>query len=139
MAILSRNILIEGVVEDECYFNNREEEKLCKKFYRDTFGGHVKVSFFCFFFPPRRVRGGSVFRKEVNGCIRGSFNFCYCCWYTCIACFHRYIDKFLTPSRSPRVIRWINLPLHCQHRLPGATTLCTCEEWSYTTWDSKIT
>ena len=68
--MLSRNILIEGVVEDECYFNNKEEEKLCKKFDRDTFGGHVKVRFRFFFsfsfFLPRGWGGGSVLRKGVD-------------------------------------------------------------------------
>ena len=44
VAILSRNVLIEGVMEDECYFNTKEEQKLCKKFQMDTFGGHILVS-----------------------------------------------------------------------------------------------
>ncbi|KAK7098321.1 cell surface hyaluronidase CEMIP2-like isoform X2 [Littorina saxatilis] len=43
VAILTRNILIEGVMEKECYGNNKDEEKLCKKFYEDTFGGHVRI------------------------------------------------------------------------------------------------
>ena len=44
VAILTRGIVIEGVMEDECYFNTPQEKKLCDKFERDTFGGHLMAS-----------------------------------------------------------------------------------------------
>lgn len=44
VGLLSRNIKIEGTIEDSCYGNTPEEKDLCTKFQRDTFGGHLKVS-----------------------------------------------------------------------------------------------
>ncbi|XP_070200699.1 cell surface hyaluronidase CEMIP2-like [Littorina saxatilis] len=43
VGILSRNILIEGVVESECYATERAAFKRCKRFGGDTFGGHIRV------------------------------------------------------------------------------------------------
>lgn len=37
-ALLSRNILIHGEMENSCYGNN-----WCQFYTHDTFGGHVKV------------------------------------------------------------------------------------------------
>lgn len=38
VALLSRNILIYGEMENSCYGNNK-----CQFFNHDTFGGHIKV------------------------------------------------------------------------------------------------
>ncbi|XP_076450351.1 cell surface hyaluronidase-like isoform X2 [Babylonia areolata] len=45
VAILSRTIVIEGVMEDTCTERTDTEQalSLCSKFGRDTFGGHLKV------------------------------------------------------------------------------------------------
>ncbi|XP_070199288.1 cell surface hyaluronidase-like isoform X2 [Littorina saxatilis] len=43
VALLSRNIVIEGVVENECYAKDKVGIKRCKRFGGDTFGGHIKV------------------------------------------------------------------------------------------------
>ncbi|XP_076471805.1 cell migration-inducing and hyaluronan-binding protein-like [Babylonia areolata] len=42
VGLLTRNIVIEGEVEEECYSTNRWEKTLCDRFRRDTFGGHIK-------------------------------------------------------------------------------------------------
>lgn len=38
VALLSRNILIYGEMENSCYGNN-----MCQFYSHDTFGGHIKV------------------------------------------------------------------------------------------------
>lgn len=38
VALLSRNILIHGEMENSCYGNN-----LCQFYSHDTYGGHIKV------------------------------------------------------------------------------------------------
>ncbi|XP_067654447.1 inactive cell surface hyaluronidase CEMIP2-like [Haliotis asinina] len=44
VGLLSRNILIEGVIPEEgCSINEPEDQYLCDLFGFDTFGGHVKV------------------------------------------------------------------------------------------------
>ncbi|KAK3713278.1 hypothetical protein RRG08_043860 [Elysia crispata] len=43
VGLLSRNIRIEGEVQETCYSNNADEEYLCNRFGMDTFGGHLKV------------------------------------------------------------------------------------------------
>ncbi|RUS91901.1 hypothetical protein EGW08_000303, partial [Elysia chlorotica] len=43
VGLLSRNIRIEGEVQETCYSNNADEAYLCTRFEMDTFGGHVKV------------------------------------------------------------------------------------------------
>lgn len=43
VALLSRNILIYGEMENSCYGNT------CQFYGHDTFGGHVKVCFMCHF------------------------------------------------------------------------------------------
>ncbi|XP_046569439.1 cell surface hyaluronidase-like [Haliotis rubra] len=43
VGLLTRNILIEGILEDECYENDKEDKFLCDIFKRDMYGGHVKV------------------------------------------------------------------------------------------------
>lgn len=43
VAMLSRNILIEGIMEDSCYSNDARDTLLCQTFNIDTFGGHLKV------------------------------------------------------------------------------------------------
>ncbi|XP_046332539.2 cell surface hyaluronidase-like [Haliotis rufescens] len=44
VGLLSRNILIEGVIpEDGCSVNEPEDQYLCDLFGFDTFGGHIKV------------------------------------------------------------------------------------------------
>lgn len=40
VALLTRNILIYGEMENTCYGNN-----LCQFFNHDTYGGHIKVYF----------------------------------------------------------------------------------------------
>ena len=52
VALLSHNILIEGVTEDDCYTTNHLDKKddtmakrLCKFYNEDTFGGHIRVSY----------------------------------------------------------------------------------------------
>ncbi|ESO97675.1 hypothetical protein LOTGIDRAFT_228278 [Lottia gigantea] len=42
VALLTRNILIEGGLQEQCYHTTDAEADLCQKFQRDTFGGHVK-------------------------------------------------------------------------------------------------
>ena len=46
VALLSRNILVQGQLEDECYFQrgNDHEKWLCETFKRDLFGGQIKVN-----------------------------------------------------------------------------------------------
>lgn len=41
VGLLTRNILIQGEMEDSCYGQNQ-----CQFFSFDTFGGHIKVSNF---------------------------------------------------------------------------------------------
>ena len=81
VAILTRNIFIEGVMEDECYYNNKAEKKLCDKFYRDTFGGHIKVRL------PRTV---CVWGVGVGGgggaCLRACVYVCVCVCVCVRAC-----------------------------------------------------
>ncbi len=46
VALLSRDIVIEGQMEDGCYVtsgNQKKEEWLCTLFDFDHFGGHLKV------------------------------------------------------------------------------------------------
>ncbi|KAK7090198.1 cell surface hyaluronidase-like [Littorina saxatilis] len=49
VGLLSRNIKIEGVMEDSCYevdipgASRAFTRKLCKRFGMDTFGGHIKI------------------------------------------------------------------------------------------------
>ncbi|GFO45245.1 transmembrane protein 2-like [Plakobranchus ocellatus] len=43
VGLLSRNIRIEGEVQDTCYSNSEWEAYLCTRFEMDTFGGHLKV------------------------------------------------------------------------------------------------
>ncbi|KAK7098320.1 cell surface hyaluronidase-like [Littorina saxatilis] len=43
VGLLSRNILIQGVMEDPCYAADGRSRMLCRRFGRDTFGGHVKI------------------------------------------------------------------------------------------------
>ena len=43
VGLLSRNIVIEGVMQEKCTFTNNNERKLCVRFGRDTFGGQIKV------------------------------------------------------------------------------------------------
>ncbi|XP_041366846.1 protein DDB_G0287365-like [Gigantopelta aegis] len=43
VALLTRDIVIEGVLEDTCYSNNQKEAQLCDFFDSDTFGGHFKM------------------------------------------------------------------------------------------------
>jgi hypothetical protein len=53
VAMLSRSILIEGVVEPECYITDGKDRLMCNTFGYDTFGGHLKVvilGVFFFFF-----------------------------------------------------------------------------------------
>ncbi|GFO45232.1 transmembrane protein 2-like [Plakobranchus ocellatus] len=42
VGLLSRNIRVEGEIQPDCYSYTEEEEALCKRFKRDTFGGHIK-------------------------------------------------------------------------------------------------
>ena len=46
VALLSRNILVQGQLEDKCYYDLAitKEKWLCDTFNRDLFGGHIKVS-----------------------------------------------------------------------------------------------
>ena len=44
VGLLSRNIVIEGEVQDECSPINQKERTACERFGRDTYGGHVMVS-----------------------------------------------------------------------------------------------
>jgi hypothetical protein len=50
VAMLSRSILIEGVVEPECYITDSHDQLMCNTFGYDTFGGHLKVVHVVFFF-----------------------------------------------------------------------------------------
>ncbi|GFO45244.1 transmembrane protein 2-like [Plakobranchus ocellatus] len=43
VALLSRNIRIEGEVQKTCYSFNKREKYLCTRFGKDTFGGHLKI------------------------------------------------------------------------------------------------
>ena len=43
VGLLSRNIVIEGVMQKECTITSSKERKVCQRFGRDTFGGHIKV------------------------------------------------------------------------------------------------
>ncbi|RUS91903.1 hypothetical protein EGW08_000305, partial [Elysia chlorotica] len=43
VGILSRNIHIEGEVQETCYANDERERYLCTRYGMDTFGGHLKV------------------------------------------------------------------------------------------------
>ncbi|KAK7484790.1 hypothetical protein BaRGS_00023964, partial [Batillaria attramentaria] len=43
VGMLSRSIVIEGVMENECYSHTTAEKKLCDRFQKDTFGGQVRV------------------------------------------------------------------------------------------------
>ncbi|XP_041366847.1 cell surface hyaluronidase-like [Gigantopelta aegis] len=43
VALLTRDIVIEGELEKECYSNYDDEVQLCKFFHADTFGGHFKM------------------------------------------------------------------------------------------------
>jgi hypothetical protein len=49
VAMLSRSILIEGVIEPECYITDSKDQLMCDTFGYDTFGGHVKVVALFFF------------------------------------------------------------------------------------------
>lgn len=42
VALLSRNILIYGEMENSCYGNN-----MCQFYSHDTYGGHIKVCNLC--------------------------------------------------------------------------------------------
>lgn len=42
VALLSRNILIYGEMENSCYGNN-----MCQFYSHDTYGGHIKVCLVC--------------------------------------------------------------------------------------------
>ena len=44
MGLLTRNIRLDAELQPDCYFNTDKEEANCKRFRRDTYGGHVKVS-----------------------------------------------------------------------------------------------
>ena len=44
VALLSRNILVKGTLEEECYGIDQRDKKLCDYFKEDTFGGHFKVT-----------------------------------------------------------------------------------------------
>ena len=46
VALLTRDIVIEGELEDSCYSNTNDEAELCEFFGTDTFGGHFKVKLF---------------------------------------------------------------------------------------------
>lgn len=50
VGMLSRSILIEGVMEPACYYTNSIEKKLCARFGMDTFGGNIRASDFHFVF-----------------------------------------------------------------------------------------
>ncbi|XP_025088635.1 protein DDB_G0287365-like isoform X2 [Pomacea canaliculata] len=43
VGMLSRSILIEGVMEPACYYTNSIEKKLCARFGMDTFGGNIRI------------------------------------------------------------------------------------------------
>ncbi|KAK7481482.1 hypothetical protein BaRGS_00027244, partial [Batillaria attramentaria] len=43
VGMLTNSILVEGVMEDECYANSEKEQMLCDYFGKDTFGGHIKA------------------------------------------------------------------------------------------------
>ncbi|GFO06520.1 transmembrane protein 2-like [Plakobranchus ocellatus] len=43
VGLLSRNIRIEGELQDQCYNFTSEEGYLCDRFKRDTFGGHTQI------------------------------------------------------------------------------------------------
>ncbi|GFR65862.1 transmembrane protein 2-like [Elysia marginata] len=43
IGLLTRNIRVEGEVQESCYSNNSREKYLCDRFGMDTFGGHIKV------------------------------------------------------------------------------------------------
>ncbi|XP_070199787.1 cell surface hyaluronidase CEMIP2-like isoform X2 [Littorina saxatilis] len=45
VALLTRNVKIQGQLEDECYSSTANERWLCSTFKRDLFGGHVKAVF----------------------------------------------------------------------------------------------
>ncbi|XP_076451163.1 cell surface hyaluronidase CEMIP2-like [Babylonia areolata] len=43
VALLTRNILFEGQLEESCYFFTDFEQLLCDRFQEDMYGGHVKA------------------------------------------------------------------------------------------------
>ncbi|GFR79019.1 transmembrane protein 2-like [Elysia marginata] len=43
IGLLTRNIRVEGEVQESCYSNSSREKYLCDRFGMDTFGGHIKV------------------------------------------------------------------------------------------------
>ena len=45
VGLLSRNIVIKGVMHKKCNYTNDFERKVCNRFNRDTFGGQIKVRY----------------------------------------------------------------------------------------------
>ncbi|KAK3583750.1 hypothetical protein CHS0354_022782 [Potamilus streckersoni] len=58
VALLSRNIIIEGKMENSCYINDANNPGRCSNFNYDTFGGHIK---FLFGFKNGRVEGAELY------------------------------------------------------------------------------